>query len=419
MSSLGSAFWRLFFSSTTSNVADGIARTALPLLAATLTRDPVLVAGLSALTFLPWLLFAIPSGALVDRIDRRRAMVAANFFRAATIGGLGVAAALGAVGIPLLYAAAFALGLAETVYDSAARAMLPHVVARDQLDSGNGLLTTGETVAERFLGAPVGSFLFAWLVAAPMLGTAAAYALAAAVMLSLSGRFRPERAEKTSMRTDIGVGLRWLWNHRLLRGLTLATAVSSFLQSMPSAMVVLYALEVLHVSEAAFGLFMVATGIGGVLGGLLAPLVARRFGRTGGMVAATLTFPLVVAGMGLTTNPYVGGALYGLSAMLIAVWNVLLMSMRQALVPHELFGRVQGAIRTAIWGGIPLGALAAGVLATVTSIPTVFVVSGLANIAVGACVWRILHVHRGEITAAFGLPAHETGPDSPVESPVG
>ena len=166
MTGLGPRFWRMYASSATSNLADGIGRTVLPLLAASYTRDPVLVAGLTTFAFLPWLLFALPSGALVDRVDRRHAMSAANAVRALSLGGLAVLTALHAGSVAALYAVAFLLGMAETVYDSATRALLPQVVARRDLDRANSLLTVEETLGQQFLGAPVGSALFAVAVAA-------------------------------------------------------------------------------------------------------------------------------------------------------------------------------------------------------------------------------------------------------------
>ena len=122
---LGAPFWRLFTSSALSNLSDGVGTAALPLLAVSLTRDPVAISALTALAFLPWLLLAIPAGALVDRIDRRRAMALANGSRAVVLLGVIAALAVGALTMPWLYLAAVLLGTAETVYDSAARAMLP------------------------------------------------------------------------------------------------------------------------------------------------------------------------------------------------------------------------------------------------------------------------------------------------------
>jgi len=126
--SLGTPFWRLFVSLSGSKLADGIGRTALPLLATTLTRDPLAISGLVTLAFLPWLLFALPGGVLVDRVDRRRAMAVANVFRAVVVGGLGVAVLLDRADIAALYVVAFLLGAAETVYDGAVRAILGAVL---------------------------------------------------------------------------------------------------------------------------------------------------------------------------------------------------------------------------------------------------------------------------------------------------
>ncbi|MDQ4037610.1 MAG: MFS transporter, partial [Actinomycetota bacterium] len=161
---LGSNFWRLLAASAVSNLGDGIVRTAIPLLAIMLTRDPVLVGALTSLSFLPWLLFAIPAGVLVDRMDRRRAMSSANLVRTGVVGVLVAAIAVDQVSLVLLYVITFVLGVAETVYDSASRAMLPQVVRRDQLDRANGPLAAAEIVTQAFLAAPIGSFLFAWLV---------------------------------------------------------------------------------------------------------------------------------------------------------------------------------------------------------------------------------------------------------------
>lgn len=409
---LGPPFWRLLAASSVSNLADGVARVALPLLATTLTRDPLLIAGLTTLAFLPWLLFALVSGALVDRVDRVRAMAAANRLRAALVGGLGVAALLDAVSIGLLYAVAFGAGVAETGYDSAARAALPQVVRRDQLDTGNSLLATGEVVGQSFLGAPVGSVLFAALAAAPLVATAGGYALAAVLVLRIGLDLRPVRTVKTSVRADIRAGMRWIWAHQLLRGLTLLTAVSAIGLFMTYGVLVLYVLDTLGLSERAFGLLFLAAGGGAALGGVTAPWLGRRLGRTGGLVGAALLSALATAAMGLTRAPLLAGALFALAALAGTVWDVLAMSMRQALVPHELFGRVQGSYRTLVWGAIPLGSAAGGALAGLSSVPVVFVVGGLVHTLAAVAVWRLLRRHRRDVEALFG-----THPSAPMPAP--
>ncbi len=412
---LGANFWRLLIASAVSNLGDGIVRTAIPLLAITLTRDPVLVGALTALSFLPWLLFAIPAGALVDRMDRRRAMSIANLVRAAVVGALVLAIATDQVSLVLLYLVTFVLGMAETVYDSAARAMLPQVVRRDQLDRGNGPLASAEVVTQAFLAAPIGSFLFAWLIITPFVGSAAAYLVAALLILSITGNLRPLREEATesaptTIRAEIGEGLRWLRGHELLRGLAVIVGLTAATETMASSLLVLYVVDTLGVPASAFGVFLVSAGIGGMLGGLGAPRTAAKLGRVATIVLSAALTSAATLGMGLTSNVWAGAVLFGLVALSISVFNVLVISLRQALIPERLFGRVQGAYRTVIWGGIPIGALLGGVLAGLTSVPTTFVISGIAQLILAVLCWRLLRRHREQIRAA-----HQSDPE-PAES---
>ena len=403
---LGANFWRLLIASAVSNLGDGIVRTAIPLLAITLTRDPVLVGALTALSFLPWLLFAIPAGALVDRMDRRRAMSIANLVRAAVVGALVLAIATDQVSLVLLYLVTFVLGMAETVYDSAARAMLPQVVRRDQLDRGNGPLASAEVVTQAFLAAPIGSFLFAWLIITPFVGSAAAYLVAALLILSITGNLRPLREEATesaptTIRAEIGEGLRWLRGHELLRGLAVIVGLTAATETMASSLLVLYVVDTLGVPASAFGVFLVSAGIGGMLGGLGAPRTAAKLGRVATIVLSAALTSAATLGMGLTSNVWAGAVLFGLVALSISVFNVLVISLRQALIPERLFGRVQGAYRTVIWGGIPIGALLGGVLAGLTSVPATFVISGIAQLVLAVLCWRLLRRHREQIHAAY------------------
>jgi len=414
---LGRNFWRLLAASAVSNLGDGIVRTAIPLLAITLTRDPVLVGGLTALSFLPWLLFAIPSGALVDRMDRRRAMSMANLVRAAVVGGLVVAIAIDEVSLVLLYVLTFVLGVAETVYDSAARAMLPQVVRRDQLDRGNGPLAAAEVVTQAFLAAPIGSFLFAWLVIAPFAGSAAVYLLAALLILSITGNLRPVREGQaetgpTTIRAEIREGLRWLRKHELLRGLAVIVGLIAATETMASSLLVLYVVDTLGVPERAFGVFLVSAGLGGLLGGLSAPRIAAKLGRIATIVVASAITSAATLGMGLTANAWVGTVFFGLVGFAISVFNVLVISLRQALIPERLFGRVQGAYRTLVWGLIPLGALSGGLLAKFSSVPITFVISGIAQLMLTVLCWRLFRRHREQIQAAYQLDPEPAASES-------
>jgi MFS family permease len=400
---LGSAFWRLYAASAAANLADGVNRVALPLLATTLTRDPVLVAGLTSLAFVPWLLFALPAGAVVDRVDRKRAMAVTNVVRALALGALAATVLTGTASLVVLYLVAFVVGVAETGYDSAARAMLPQVVRRDQLDRGNGLLTSAEEASQGFLGAPLGSVLFALAVAAPLLTTAGGFLLAAVLVLTIAGAHRPARpaGPRTTIRRDVVEGVGWLWRHRFLRGLTLVSASTSLTQSMTTGVLVLFALDELGVGEAGYGLLLTASGVGAVVGGLTAAPLARRVGRTATLVAGSVLSAVTTGAVAFTDDAWVAGALFAAGTAGILFWNVLTMSLRQALIPEELFGRVQGGYRTLVWGGIPLGALLGGLLADATSVPTVFVVAGCGLLVLAGVLWRLLAVHRDAVGRAL------------------
>jgi Na+/melibiose symporter-like transporter len=400
----------MYAATASSDLADGIGRTALPLAAAAYTRNPVTIAGLTTFAFLPWLLLALPSGALVDRVDRRSAMAAANAVRAVTTAALAVVVLSHAGGIVLLYTAAFLLGAAETVYDSAVRALLPRVVEKGQLDRANSLITVEETLGQTFVGAPVGSALFAVAIGLPFLFNAAGFVIAVVLISAVRGSYRPPRDEaSTSIRTDIAVGVRWLRRHALLRGLTLISATTACAQTMASGLLVLYALEVLHLPPGRFGFLLMAAGVGAVIGGLATPPLTRVLGRAIMLPAGSVLAALALGGMSMTRNGYIAGTFFALSSAGIMVWNVLTMSLRQSLIPEALFGRVQGAYRTLVWGSMPLGALLGGVLAGSIGIRGVFAVVGavqfLMALVLGGLTSRHRDAMRDQPTATHGAEA--------------
>ena len=398
---LGAPFWRLFASSTTSNLSDGILMSALPLLAATLSRDPVAVSAVASLAFLPWLLVALPAGTLVDRVDRRWAMAVANLVRAGMLGVLALTVLSGHGSLPVLYAVSFLLGCAETVYDSAARAILTGVVTRSQLERGNSLLTTAESVGNIFVGAPLGAWLFAVAASLPFWVNGVGYVAAALLVLTLAGSFRTVRTVKTSLREDTSEGLRWLWHHRLLRALMMCTGCSAVIHSMTQGILVLYALQNLGLSTHGFGLVLAAAGVGAVIGSVLSPSITRALGRTNAMGTTEIVSAVALLVMAFWQEPIPGTIAFAVSAGAVSAFNVQVMSVRQALIPERLFGRVQGAYRTVIWGGIPLGTVAGGVVGAWLGLSAVFVISGLGGIVIGAVTWVVLHRHREEIAAGF------------------
>ncbi len=298
----------------------------------------------------------------------------------------------GHASLPILYAVAFLLGCAETVYDSAARAMLPIVVTRAQLERGNSLLTTAESVGNIFLGAPLGAWLFAVAASLPLWANSGAYLCAAFLALTVVGHFAVDRSSGSSMREDMVEGLRWLVHHRLLRELMVDHRLLGRLPhpdpGHPGA---------LRAAEPRPGRARLRSGhraspeSGRSSAPCASPRVTRMLGRTNAMGVGQMLSAVAVLLMAFWQDPVGGPLLYAVSAGAISMFNVQIMSVRQALIPEHLMGRVQGAYRTVIWGGIPVGMLAGGVLGAWLGLPAVFVVAGLGGIVLAAITWVVLH----------------------------
>lgn len=382
----------LLTSSAASHLGDGIGKVALPLLATTLTRDPVLIAGLSATQFLPWLLFAAVAGALVDRIDRRRAMLVANTARAVAVGVLAVLVAAGGMTIWLVYLVALIIGTAETIADSAANALIPAVVGDGSLDAANSKLQACEIVGQTFLGGPVGSLTFALFAAFPFVLNSAGFAIAAAVLLGLAGTYRGQAETPVRpLRTELGAGLRWLRGHPLLLRLVVVAGLLSLVSELAQAQLVLYALQDLHLSDATFGFFAFAGGIGGLLGAGAAPRLVRAAGRLPVVVGGVVCCGIGFGGMGLVRSPVTSAVLFALFAAAVVAVNVVLATARHTLVPGELLGRVLGVWRTVVWGAIPVGALLGGVLTErLGTAARTFAVSGVAMLVIAGFAFAAL-----------------------------
>lgn len=381
--SLGPRFWRLFAASATSNVGDGLYITAIFLLAATLTRDPFEISIVTALFFLPWLLFALPSGAVVDSIDRRRAMVLTGVFRTAVMGALTLTILLDVVNMVIVYMAVFLLGTAETMYESATRALLPAVVGADALDAGNARLGGAQTIGQEFAGPPVAGALFAVTASIPFVGATATFGAATVLAATLPGRYRAAPmpgADRPRLRSQIREGLAWLRGNRLIYSLMWFSGASGLANAGASAVMVLFAYEVLGLDETGFGLLITCAGVGAVIGSISASWLSRRFGRGPVILGSWVLTGVGYAGFGLSSHGVVAGAWFALAGWGVMVSNVLTMSLRQALVPEQLFGRVLGAWRTVMWGGMPFGAAAGGLLARAAGLRAPLLAMGIVSV---------------------------------------
>jgi MFS family permease len=369
-SSLGTNYWKLWAASGMSNLGDGVGQAALPLLAATLTRDARLVGGLATAAVLPWLLFALISGALVDRLDRQRVMWTVNGVRAALVAVIAVAVTTDHASIWLLYVVAFCLGTAETLFDNAAQAMLPSVVAPAQLEAANGRQYAVEVVANAFAGPPLGALLFTVAMAAPFWVDSGGFVASAALIawMRLSRTAQATAPAGTSLRSEIAEGLRWLNGHHVLRTLAIVLGIINFAGQMAMSTFVLFAEDRLGLGERGFGVLLAALAIGGVLGGLFAARLTARVGQARSLLVVIAGQGIFVGAVGFMDKPIPVGSVLAVNGFLGVWWNVITVSLRQQIVPDHLLGRVNSVYRTFGWGSLPLGALAGGFLAHATSL---------------------------------------------------
>ncbi|MFL6130060.1 MAG: MFS transporter [Mycobacteriales bacterium] len=389
---LGAAFWRLWTSSALSNLADGIVKVSLPLVALRFTSSPTLIGGLAFAVTLPWLFFALPAGALADRLDRRRLMLGANAVRALTLGVLAAAFAAGVGSIWVLYAVALCLGTAETLYDTAAQSILPQVVPRDRLSRANGRLIGAEITANEFVGPPLGGFLVLAGAVTAFATPAGLWAVAIGALLLVPGPYRVDRVGRSTLRADVAEGLRFLWRHRLLRTLAGMVGTFNFASNAAWAVLVLYAVgpkSAVGLSEPAFGALLATSAAGMLAGSLVAERVEARLGRARALLAATIGCALLVAGPALTSNAVLIGTAFFVSGTCSAVWNVITVSLRQRVTPDRLLGRLNSGYRLVAWGSRPLGALAGGLLAQALGVRAVFVVMTALTLALVPVVTRV------------------------------
>jgi len=380
---LGLPYWQLWSASSLSNLADGLVKVALPLVAITLTDSPGLVSGVTLAVTLPWLLFALPAGALADRVDRRIAMVTANVVRAIGVAVLAVAVALGLESSPAaiwaLYAVALLLGTAETIYDTCAQSILPQVVARDQLPRANGRLLAAELTANEFVGPPLGGLLVAAGVAAAFAIPSALWAAAVGTLLLLRGSFAvPRTEERTTVRADVVEGLRYLWRHRLLRTLAAMTGLFNFATNATFAVFVLYAVgphSTMGLTEVTFGLLFATIAAGNLIGALLADPIIRRLGRSRSLFLGILGGVGTVGIAAVTTIPLVIATAFLIGGFTNALWNVVAVSLRQRITPDRILGRINSSYRLVAWGTRPLGAAAGGLLGELLGLRAVFAIA--------------------------------------------
>ncbi|WP_179378154.1 MFS transporter [Jannaschia marina] len=358
----------LMGASGVSNLGDGVSKLAFPWLATLITRDPFLISLTAVAGYLPWLLFSLPAGVWTDRIDRRRLMVRADLFRmVVTLGVVAmVLAALPPVAAPGLAiaglcAVAFLLGSAEVLRDNAAQTVLPAVVKPADLETANGQMWSVERIMGEFVGPPLAGVLIALALPVPFGFDALTFALAAGFvwMMVIPARAAPVRR---SFRVELMEGVAWIWRHVVIWRLAIILGVINACAMAALTMLVLFSQDVLGLGAVGHGLLLTCGAVGGVIGGLLAPAVARRIGGTPSLWLAFVLFSGCYALIAATDSPVVVGAALFVESLGAMLWNVVTVSFRQRAIPDPLLGRVNSVYRFFGWGMMPLGALAGGLL---------------------------------------------------------
>lgn len=360
---LGRDFRWIWGASTVSNLGDGIVLAAGPLLVASITREPFAVAMAAFLQQVPWLVFGMAAGAVIDRVDRRTLTIVVDLVRFAIIGLLALSVATDVVSLPVVLVAMFLLGTTETFADNAASTLVATSVPKESLGQANSRLFGTSILTNQLAGPPLGAFLFGLGMWLPFGVNALCFLLAAVLIARISGQFVAREGEPRAMRHEVAEGLRWLWAHPPVR--TLALTITAFNVTFGAAMAVyvLYATELLGLDEFGYGLLMTASAAGGLLGAATYRRLEERFSLATlmriGLVIETLTH----LGLALTRSPWVAGAIMVLFGLHAVVWGTTSTTVRQRAVPSRLLGRVTSVYLLGAVGGLAIGSLLGGAIA--------------------------------------------------------
>ncbi len=400
----GAGFRALLVGSLISNTGDGIRLAALPLLAAELTSSPILVSAVTAAQFLPWLSVAPFGGALVDRRDRRRTILATQAWRGLVMLVLTALVASDLVAIWQLCTIAFAITAGEILVDPSVVAMVPLLVPDEELDAANGRMASAEIVTNDFAGGPVGATAFGLAPWLPFLLDGVSYLTSLVPFRRLpadgpaadpsSPGNRP-RELATTLRSDAAAGWRFLRGHPVLWPATMATVVFYAGAATGFSLLVLLVRDT-GASAWSFGLLLACGAVGAFLGTLVGARVAQRLGTRTTLASATLVEGIGLAVMATSTSVAVLAVLWFGGSVPAGIRIPVARSLQQRLTPNRMLGRVNVSARMCTRGVIVAGALAAGTTATWIGLRPTFVVGGAIEVVSAGLLWRALRTHRIE-----------------------
>jgi predicted MFS family arabinose efflux permease len=391
---LGTGFRWLLASYWVSNLGDGFALAAGPLLVASQTRSPTLVALATLLQRAPWLVFAPVAGAMADRVDRVVMVVVVDLLRATIIALLGVSILVHRVDIALVLVVLFLLGTAELFSSTPSSAVLPSIVDRDDLTIANARLYTGFVTVYQLIGPPIGAGLFAVGRTAPFLGQAGLVAAGALLMarVTVPPKAEEEAAEAPprNFSREVAEGFRWALRHAAVRTLILTIFTFNITYGAAWAVLVLYAKERLGMGAVGFGLLTTATAIGGILGtvsyGWITRHVTLRNVMRIGLIIETFTH----LSLALTTVPAVALAIMVVFGAHAFIWGTTSITVRQRAVPDQLRGRVSSVNMMGVTGGLVIGAGLGGPIAEHWGITAPFWFAFVGSAVFVVLIWKQL-----------------------------
>ncbi len=375
---LSNSYWKLFSSSTISNLGDGMVVAAGPLLALSLTNDARLIAAVTFAAMLPWLILSLPAGVYLDRHDRQKIMYRANLVRGTVFALIAVGAATDLLNIYALIAASAIAGVCELFFDMSSQAILPAIVDQESLEIANSRLYISQIISNGFVGLPFGAWIFVFAIGAPFAVNALALIIAAFLIRSIKVRSISDTLIKPQTRfsTELKQGLIWLWKHDLLRTLAIMLGVANMCGMFAQAVFVKFARDELGLGARGFGILLALISIGSILGGLIGETVSKKLGATTAIITAYVVFGLSDVIPGIFPEIWA----VALSGIVMAIagttWNVITVSMRQRLIPPELFGRVNSVYRFIGTGSTAIGALIGGQIAFSFGLRATYLASG-------------------------------------------
>ena len=375
---LPKSYWNLFSSSTISNLGDGMVVAAGPLLALSLTSDARLIAAVTFATMLPWLILSLPAGVYLDSHDRQKIMFRANLVRGVVFALIAISATLEILNIYLLIAASAVAGVCELFFDMSSQAFLPAIVDPQSLELANSRLYVSQIISNGFVGLPFGAWIFVIAIGAPFAVNALALIVAAFLIRSIKVKFGSKIVvnQQNSFSIELRQGLSWLWKHDLLRTLAIMLGVANMCGMFAQAVFVKFARDELGLGARGFGVLLAAISIGSILGGLIGETVSKRLGSTTAIILAYVIFAVSDVIPGIFPEIWA----VALSGVVMAIagttWNVITVSMRQRLIPSELFGRVNSVYRFIGTGSTAFGALIGGQIAFTFGLRATYLASG-------------------------------------------